>query len=104
MTKTITRDELKKLIDEKGEYILVDVREPFELTHGIIPTSKNIPMGQFPEALDQFNKQDRIIFYCRSGGRSAIVTEMALDQGFNAVNYVGSILEWANIDPNVEKY
>jgi len=102
--KTITRDELKKLIDEKAECILIDVREPVELQHGVIPTSTNIPLGQFPGALDQFSKQDRLIFYCRSGGRSAQATEMAIQQGFNAENYAGSILDWADIDPNVEKY
>ena len=102
--KTITRDELKKLIDEKAECVLIDVREHDELQHGMIPTAINIPMGRFPGALEHFGKTDRLIFYCRSGSRSASVKDLALAQGYNAVNYEGSILDWAEIDPNVEKY
>jgi rhodanese-related sulfurtransferase len=120
----ITRDELKSLIDsrqtigENSQVLLIDVREPIEvLNYGSIPTSINIPMGNVDKELslaqDAFrqkygkniSKDKKIIFYCRSGTRSAACTKSAFDKGFiNAANYKGSALEWADIDLNVKKY
>jgi len=105
----ITRDELKALIDSKGEYILVDVRELEELDYGMIPTAKHIPLNQIADALANpkmfgLSKDKKIIFYCRSGSRSDSATALALEKGFNAVNYQGSILDWSKIDQNVKAY
>ena len=114
--KEISRNELKQLIDSKGSYLLIDVREMNEMVHGKIPTAQNLPLSEFTAALElseeefqkkysfSMSKRDRIIFYCRSGSRSAKATEAATDKGFNAENYKGSILDWAEIDEQVEKY
>lgn len=115
--KTISRDELKQLIDNKGNYVLVDVREKDELVHGMIPSAHNVPLGELGSALDLspevfkkkygffgLSKSDRLIFHCRSGGRSKKATELALQKGFQAENFEGSILAWAEIDSNVQKY
>ena len=105
----ITRAELKSLIDSKADYILVDVREAEELEHGMIPTAKHIPLAQIPDALEYpkmfgLSKEKKIIFHCRSGSRSATATALALEKGFQAINYEGSILDWSLIDKNVEAY
>ncbi len=105
----ITRDELKALIDSKADYILVDVREDDELEYGMIPTARHIPLRIIPTALKNFeqfklSKTKKLIFYCRSGNRSEQATKLALEQGFNAYNYQGSILDWAEIDANVTAY
>jgi len=115
--KEIARDQLKQLIDEKADYVLVDVREPDELaTYGKIPTAKNVPLSEFKEALGlseeefeekykfKLTKKDRVIFYCRSGGRSLQAAEYAEQCGFDVTNYKGSILDWSEIDPNVKAY
>ena len=112
----ITGDELKSLIKSKVGYILIDVREPDELKHGMIPTAKHIPLGEIDKALDMseidfkekygFNisKKDNLIFYCRTGSRSGVAAVKALNQGFKARNYKGSIWEWSETDPNVKRY
>lgn len=120
----IRRDELKQLIDarqtmgEDSPVLLIDVREPLEVqTYGAIPSSINIPMNNVgteisldPVLFKQkygkvINTGKRIIFYCRSGTRSAESTKVALEKGFtNSINYKGSALEWADIDFNVKKY
>jgi len=114
----ISRDELKKLIDSKGKYVLIDVREEDELKHGMIPTAKNVPMSEFNNffdlnekefkekfGFDKPKKNDNVIFYCRSGSRSHFATEVALKKGYKkAKNYFGSTNDWAEIDSNVEKY
>ena len=120
----ITRDELKQLIDshqtlgDNSPVLLIDVREPIEIqTYGSIPTSINIPMNDVdkelsltPDAFRQkygktISKDKKIIFYCRSGTRAEFCTQVALNRGYvNAVLYMGSALEWADIDLNVKKY
>lgn len=116
--KVISTDELKNLIDSQSEkYTLIDVRERDELQHGMIPTAGNVPLSELHEALnmsaedfkshygfDLPSKEERVIFHCRTGGRSAQAAEYAETLGFNAENYAGSIWEWAEIDPNVKRY
>ena len=36
-----------------------------------------------------------MVFYCRSGARSAMATEAFTQAGFDAHNMVGGLLEWA---------
>jgi len=113
----ITLDELKQLIDAKGDYVLIDVREEDELRHGMIPTAKHIPLGEVEWALQtssltfetkykflQPKKSDNLIFHCRTGSRSATATQTALEAGYKARNFKGSIWEWAEIDPLVKRY
>lgn len=116
--QSISREELKKLIDTGRNYVLIDVREKEELNYGMIPTAKNIPLHEIQEAFSlseqgfqekyafpKPQKNDTVIFYCRTGGRSAMATTSAEQQGFlSAKNYAGSIYDWATIDPNVRRY
>ena len=118
LTMLITTTELKKLIDgKKKDYILIDVRQPDELLYGMIPTAKNISLPELEEAFllteREFvkkygfakpNKKGKIIMYCRTGGRSQTATRLLVNQGYNAINYAGSIWEWSDIDPTVKKY
>ncbi len=118
MVPIITLSELKRLIDTHGNYVLIDVREPAELNFGMIPTAKNIPLGELEEALSlppaEFEnkyhfshpkKDSNLIFHCRTGGRSEAATKLALAKGYtNASNFKGSIWEWSTIDPRVQRY
>jgi len=118
MVSIITRDELKKLIDQKEEYTLIDVREEDELEYGMIPTAKNIPLSELGHAITaspseflkryQFpliKKEKQIIVYCRTGGRSGQAAHFLEQNGFSKVfNFAGSIWRWAEIDPNVRRY
>ena len=117
-TKTISLNELKELIDDKKNYILIDVRNKDELSFGVIPTSVNIPLPEFEFSFelndDEFKKKfgfpkikkdDNLIFYCRTGSRSEMATKFAIQKGFtNSKNYAGSIWEWSEHDPNVKRY
>lgn len=113
----ISREELKKYIDHKEDYVLIDVRQPEEMSYGIIPTAHNVPLPELPAALSMDEtsfekryhfkkptKQDTIIFYCRSGGRSAQAVHFAEHQGYQVKSYAGSILDWSEIDSSVRAY
>lgn len=114
----VSTSEMQRLIAQKGNYVLIDVRESDELEYGMIPTAKNIPLGEIESALDldaktfqekysfsKPQKTDILIFHCRTGGRSAVATQIAQAKGFvHAKNYKGSIWEWSQHDSNVQRY
>ena len=118
MDTIVIREQLKWLIERKEKYILIDVRQKEELAYGMIPTAHNIPLQEFEEAWDlapetfeqRYNfkkpsKEDLVIFYCRTGGRSAQATAYAQSKGYkSAKNFRGSVKEWSEIDPNVQMY
>jgi len=117
-TPIIKLNELKGLIESKKDYILVDVRNKDELQNGMIPTANNVPLPEIEHALDlsqdefekefkfpKFEKDDNLIFYCRTGARSEMATKIAISKGFTkSKNYTGSIWEWSEHDPNVKRY
>jgi rhodanese-related sulfurtransferase len=93
----VTFSELKNLISSSSSpsYRLIDVREPSETEQGKIPTAKTIPVGELENALDLpstkfdlkwgFEKpkpDDHLIFYCRSGKRSTLASDIAISKGY----------------------
>ena len=68
--KSITADELKKMLDKKTKLVLVDARSEQEYSQGHIPLSVNIPpdkVGSISTLLPK-NKKIVIVFYCRGVG------------------------------------
>ncbi len=112
----ITLEELKELIDARGEYVLVDVREKDELVHGMIPTAQHLPLSQLKEAVSLaptvffsrygfiLPKDEQVIVYCRSGSRSGKAASYLCSLGYPAKNFKGSVLAWSEIDPKVKKH
>ncbi len=81
--------------------ILVDVREKDEITEtGIadlavwLPTSTIEARGQaFNDALRAWPKEQKLIFYCRSGRRSEKSADLFSTFGYRTYN-AGSIKDW----------
>ncbi len=68
--KEITALELKKMMDEKAPFLLVDNRSEYEYRDVRIPGAINIPQEKF-RFLDELLPKDKtfpIVFYCRGGG------------------------------------
>lgn len=97
--------ELKKLIDNKKDIFILDVREPFE--HRICSITKNlIPLGELPKRLQEINKNKEIVVYCKSGLRSKKAVKLLKDAGFSTIkNLTGGIDAWADkIDSTLPRY
>lgn len=79
---------------------LIDVRHPEEVIGdlGHIPKSKVITLDYLPERLDQIPRDIAVVFVCRSGGRSAKATQIAMQSGFTQVyNLKGGMLLWNDL-------
>jgi adenylyltransferase/sulfurtransferase len=91
---------------EKGEIVLVDVREPMEWRIARIEGAKHIPMAQVPQRVHELSTADEIVVHCKSGERSARVVNFLRELGFRKVkNMAGGIDAWAErVDPSVPRY
>ena len=60
--------ELKRKIDAKEDFFLLDVREPNEFQIGRIPGSTLIPLGEVPQRVNEIPRDKEIIVHCKMGG------------------------------------
>jgi rhodanese-related sulfurtransferase len=72
---------------------LIDVREAAELAAVRTDRAQPMPMSTFLDHLDELPGQP-IYVLCRSGSRSARVVDYLEQQGYDAYNIEGGILEW----------
>jgi len=101
----ISVKELAELKKNNANFVLLDVREPYEYDICHI-NGKLIPLGELPQRLTELDKNSSIIIHCRSGGRSATACMLLQAAGFKDVrNLTGGILAWAKeIDPTMPTY
>jgi molybdopterin/thiamine biosynthesis adenylyltransferase/rhodanese-related sulfurtransferase len=108
MGSIITAVELKTKMDQREQFILVDVREPVEWEIVRIPGSVLIPKGRFLDgrALDELPRDLPIILHCRSGVRSADCLEILISAGFSDVAHLeGGVIAWVQqVDPSLPIY
>lgn len=78
---------------DRGEAVLLDVREPKEWSAGHAPQARNIPLGELrPESA----LADRsVIAVCRSGNRSGKAADLLAAAGVPVHNLAGGMKDWA---------
>lgn len=92
----ITVQELKKKLDNKEDFIFIDVREDYEYADFNLG-AKLIPLGNVVGAIPEYeaNKDDEIVIHCRSGARSGAAQQLFQQAGFtNVRNLEGGVLAW----------
>jgi rhodanese-related sulfurtransferase/rubrerythrin len=95
--KSINSEEVKRFIagHEEGAYTLLDVRQPGEYEAEHIPGAKLIPLPGLKDGLRQLDKQQPVIVYCASGGRSLAAAQLLSGLDFNEIyNLQGGIKAW----------
>jgi rhodanese-related sulfurtransferase len=78
----------------RGEIELIDVRAPHEHEAGRIAGDRLIELGELAARADELDPARPLVFYCRSGARSAMATRAFREAGFEAYNMSGGLLEW----------
>jgi rhodanese-related sulfurtransferase/rubrerythrin len=95
--KTLAPSEVQAVLDEdrKGEFLLLDVRQPEEYEAGHIPGATLIPLGELEARQEELERDKKIIAYCRSGHRSMAAAISLCGLGFKDVHHLeGGILNW----------
>jgi rhodanese-related sulfurtransferase len=73
---------------------LIDVRRPDEHEAGRIAGDRHIELAVLSQHAETIDRDRPVVFYCRSGARSAMATEAFRGAGYDAYNLAGGLLEW----------
>jgi len=96
--RSLTSDEIRTILDsdKKGEFLLLDVRQPEEYEAGHIPGALLIPLSELEVRQGELDWDKKIITYCRSGRRSMAAAIALCGLGFEGVQHLGGgILGWS---------
>jgi rhodanese-related sulfurtransferase len=79
----------------RGGAQIIDVREPDEREAGRIPgDSAHIELDKLASEADSIDRERAVVFYCRSGSRSALAAQAFATAGFDAHNLAGGLKAW----------
>ena len=102
----MTPFQVKDKLTNQPEFMLLDVREPFEYDLAQIDGSLLVTQEVVDEILQTWEKDTPIICCCHHGMRSQQACQFLASQGFTRLyNLSGGIDAWSvEIDPGVPRY
>ncbi len=77
-----------------GGIQLIDIREEYEHEAGRIEGDRHIVMDRLATEAGSLHPEEPIVFYCRTGSRSAVATQAFRGAGREAYNLDGGIVAW----------
>jgi rhodanese-related sulfurtransferase/thiol-disulfide isomerase/thioredoxin len=92
---TISALDSKELIDNTPDLTILDCRtaQEYELEH--LETAINIPVQELPDRINEIEKNNVILVYCKSGVRSTQASQILYDNGcLQIYNMEGGITSW----------
>ncbi|MDA7816605.1 rhodanese-like domain-containing protein [Sulfurimonas sp.] len=98
--RAVTPLELKEMIDDDVELIVLDIREIEQRAEGTIPTLNTYEMtrGQLEFGIMEMieDKNTLIVSFCRDGPRGALASRTLIDMGYKNATYLqGGLKAWA---------
>ena len=85
----ISPSDLDLLLKEKSEFLLIDLRENYELEiDGKVDYSIHIPLGEIVDRLNELPSDRPVIFHCSSGNRSESILNFLLLNDLYKENYL----------------
>ena len=74
---------------------MLDVREPGELSGGVIEKSVCIPLGELKSRTGELDREKPLVVHCKGGYRSSITTSLPRRAGFRDIaNLIGGFDAW----------
>ena len=92
----VSPEQVKDWFD-KGNAIIIDVREKDEWDQGRIPGAILVELSNFDTAKIPDSGQKHLVFHCRSGRRCGIAAERMLNNGYRGKikRMEGGFLSWS---------
>lgn len=83
----VNKSQLKELLEEDSDLIILDVRTPQEYDAGHIEGAVNINVlsDEFAQIVKSYDPEDVYLVYCQSGGRSLMAVEKMNEFGFEYI-------------------
>jgi rhodanese-related sulfurtransferase len=93
MDSDYTPRQVAELIEQR-DIQLIDVRETYEHEAGRIAGDRLIELMQLTAQAQTIDRNRPVVFYCRSGSRSAMASQAFRQAGYDAHNMAGGLIEW----------
>jgi hydroxyacylglutathione hydrolase len=91
-----------KVLAEKDEVQVVDVRNTTEFNAGHVKGADHVFVGTIEDNLDKISKDKQVVIHCQSGDRAAIAYSLLRKNGFNQIkNYSGGMKQWKEKGNNI---
>ena len=85
----ISPKELDLLSQKKSDFLLIDLRENYELEiDGKVDYSIHIPLGEILDRLNELPSDRPVIFHCASGKRSESILNFLILNDLYKENYL----------------
>jgi rhodanese-related sulfurtransferase len=85
----ISPSDLDLLLQKKSEFLLIDLRENYELEiDGKVDYSIHIPLGDLVDRLNELPSDRPVIFHCSSGNRSESILNFLILNDLYKENYL----------------
>jgi rhodanese-related sulfurtransferase len=88
-----TPQQVSELLGD-GPVQLIDVRQPEEHQAGRIAGDRLIEVGRLNAEAHTIDRSRPVVFYCRSGARSAMAAKAFAQAGYDAHSMAGGLLDW----------
>jgi rhodanese-related sulfurtransferase len=93
MAEDLSPRQVAELLRDGGVQ-LVDVREPYEHEAGRIAGDVHIELDKLAGEAERLDRDRPVVFYCRTGSRSAMAAQAFGSAGLEAHNLAGGLEAW----------
>ena len=93
----VSFEEAKRILDEKPESLIIDVREEEEYITGHAVDAVLFPVDDIDYTTASIILPDKatpLLLYCRTGRRSAEAAEKLKELGYTELYDIGSLIGW----------
>jgi len=100
--KHISPEELKEMLDNEEDIVILDARNDYEYKVGKFKKALTLPIESFKELPEEMKKREdlkekKIVMYCTGGVRCEKASAYLKEQGFKDVNQLqGGIINYLN--------
>ena len=98
---SVSAEQLRAVIRDNPNAVLIDVRTSGEYNGPLyhIDKSVSIPLSDLSESIKNLDKDNRSYYMiCKSGARSKMATKIMNENGFNAFNVTGGMMDWVKLN------
>jgi rhodanese-related sulfurtransferase len=91
----VTPMEVRRMMDEQADFVLLDVRSPAEYDRGQLPGATAIPLGTLRGRLDELPREKPIVTFCTISLRGYEAALLLRSAGFENVRVLdGGLQMW----------
>lgn len=88
----VSAAEAVRLVEDGA--LVIDVRRTFEWNRVHIPNAVHLPLEALPDGCLELPEDRLLITFCTGGIRSAGAANLLVENGFDAVNMSGGLIQW----------